>query len=536
VESGKSETLKIRRINLAERLYRVTGAGIYRDTVLTGEPPPLREPLLNAQVFGSDSVVNAVYRGKLHWFWGDTNRPAYVLGNFHVPGAVSELPGKGGLDPAVGVDLRYYVDENGFARSTCKMEGEGPTWIDGLTVLRDDDGKERMFAAYAKVKPPLTVYRRGLAEWNDEEERFEHIASFDNVPLHSVGHTFQREEDGVRYVYFSNPFPLRRVPATSEAIRDPQQYEAYTCLKEGSRLDDPQLDRDRSGQLRYSWKRGTPPIGPGDQAKLVHEGRAKQSELLLQLRDRDTGKAVTAHGGSVYWNEYRRRWVMIAVEIYGSSLLGEVWHAEADAPEGPWCYAVKVVTHDKYSFYNPKQHPMFDQEGGRLVYFEGTYTHTFSGNTDVTPRYDYNQIMYRLDLGDPRVPLPVAVYSRDGDAIPDRFRAGLSPEGEFKWSDVAFFAFDRPADNVVPIYAVSGEDGAMRLSREPAEQLNDAPLFYAIPPDAADRPEATVPLLEFLNSGSGRFAYSADPNWRRDGFRRSEGPLAYVWPNPADRN
>jgi hypothetical protein len=48
-------------------------------------------------------------------------------------------------------------------------------------------------------------------------------------------------------------------------------------------------------------------------------------------------------------------------------------------------------------------HPFFDQEGGRIIYFEGTYASTFSGNTNPTPRYDYNQIMYRLDLADPRL-------------------------------------------------------------------------------------------------------------------------------------
>jgi hypothetical protein len=94
---------------------------------------------------------------------------------------------------------------------------------------------------------------------------------------------------------------------------------------------------------------------------------------------------------------------MIGLETFGSSLLGEVWYAEAEIPEGPWSAAVKIVTHDKYSFYNPKQHPMFDQRGGQLIYFEGTYTHTFSGNPDQTPRYDYNQIMYMLDLSDQRL-------------------------------------------------------------------------------------------------------------------------------------
>src|SRR6185436_14141225 len=129
------------------------------------------------------------------------------------------------------------------------------------------------------------------------------------------------------------------------------------------------------------------------------EGHLKPEETLLHLQDIDTGKPVLTGSGSVCWNAYRKRWVMIAVQTFGSSMLGEVWYAEADTPLGPWVYARKVVTHEKYSFYNPKQHPFFTNDGGRVLFFEGTYTHTFSGNSDATPRYDYNQVMYRLDLG-----------------------------------------------------------------------------------------------------------------------------------------
>jgi len=75
---------------------------------------------------------------------------------------------------------------------------------------------------------------------------------------------------------------------------------------------------------------------------------------------------------------------------------------------GPWRYAVKVATHDRMSFYNPKQHPAFAKDGGKVIYFEGTYTHDFSGNPDTTPRYEYNQVMYRLDLADARLRLPAA--------------------------------------------------------------------------------------------------------------------------------
>lgn len=66
--------------------------------------------------------------------------------------------------------------------------------------------------------------------------------------------------------------------------------------------------------------------------------------------------------------------------------------------EGPWTKAVKVASHDQYSFYNPMIHPVFGADAGRTLLLEGTYTTSFSGNQNPAPRYDYNQILYRLDL------------------------------------------------------------------------------------------------------------------------------------------
>src|SRR5262245_33681621 len=43
VKPGGSAQLKIKRLNIAERLYRVTGQGIYRDSVLLGREPPIKE-------------------------------------------------------------------------------------------------------------------------------------------------------------------------------------------------------------------------------------------------------------------------------------------------------------------------------------------------------------------------------------------------------------------------------------------------------------------------------------------------------------
>ena len=103
---------------------------------------------------------------------------------------------------------------------------------------------------------------------------------------------------------------------------------------------------------------------------------------------------------------------MIASEVLGATVLGEIWYAEADRPEGPWVQARKIITHankpgDAHDFYNPTQHPFFDRDGGRVIYLEGTYVNTFSGNPHPTPYYEYNQIMYRLDLSDPQLKLAV---------------------------------------------------------------------------------------------------------------------------------
>ncbi len=315
--------------------------------------------------------------------------------------ATSELPGKGGLDPDVGIDLDYLVDANGFARPTAKFPGPGPCWLSGLIVLKDN-GRERLFATYARVEGFLDIYERGLAEFDDAKQRFEKRVTFakDQSAL-PIGHPFLHRDAGTEYVYYANPYPTVRVQATPGHLLRPETYEAWTCLAEGTRLEQGKVTRDDGGKLAISWKRNTPPVGPAEQAKLLKKGVIKEAEMPWPLKDAATGKRVFAHSGSVAWNDHRRQWIMIAVESGGTSALGEVWYAEAPAPLGPWILAHKIVSHERYSFYNPKQHPLFDK--GRWLYFEGTYTQMFSGNPEATPRYEYNQIMYKLDLDDPRL-------------------------------------------------------------------------------------------------------------------------------------
>jgi hypothetical protein len=360
VKPGGESTIEVERVNIAERLYRITGAGLYDHSVRAGLAVPLYEPLMNALVLGSDSAHVTPWKGKLFWIWGDTNRPGYPLGNFQVPGAVSYLPESGGLDPEIGIDLSYFKDEKGFAKKLAPLPGKGPTWLTGLVSLPDREGEERLVAHFVKVRKGLEIYRRGLCEWDEEKEEFSEVLRFSEEQESTpTGHPFRVTEGGRTFLVFADPVPFLRIADSYEAWKDPGQYEA---------LDTPE-----------------------------------------DFHDTGTGARVRPHRGSITWNEHRNRWVMIFTESGGkSSYLGEVWYAEAKAYSGPWNRCVRVVTHDDYSFYNPVQHPEFARDGGRRIYFEGTYTTTFSKNPVKTPKYNYNQVLYALDLDDERL-LPARV-------------------------------------------------------------------------------------------------------------------------------
>ncbi len=326
IEPGATRELRVRRTMIAERLYRLTGEGIYRDSVMAGLPVAMEEPMMNALVLGQDTVSAAVYRGKIFWIWGDTIGPAYW--NFSVSAATSDL----GDDPAVAVNYSYFTDSDGRARPMLPLEGEGLVWIEGLIPMMDSDGEERLIATYTRQDGLQFPDECGLALFDDATQMFH---PWVQVPCrdHAISsHPFLH--DGYWYLY-----PWLRVPNDWSAIQDPSQWET------------------RDIQLPSNAKRPS----------------------------------------CVVWNEYRKRWILLLEDT------GDVYYAEATQPEGPYGRAVKIIHHDQYNFYNVATHTFFNKEGGREIYVEGTYTDSFSGATERTPRYNYNQVMYRLRLDDPRL-------------------------------------------------------------------------------------------------------------------------------------
>ncbi len=387
---GEKVEVPILRLNLAERMYRITGQGIYRDSTLLGQPVPLPRANFN-QVLGQDSVQAVRWKNRVFWLWGDTERVDYPLGHFHSTCAWSDLIEKGGLSVEEGIHLEYLTDDQGKLRHMMPSQEPGAVWIFGLLVVADADGKDHLVGHYGRYKDLGTRLEHGICEFDEAQGIF--------VPMvllgdefewqHPQGNAFRHTEAGADWFYFGSAFATTRVAATYADVMNPGSYEALAWS---------------SKEKDYRWQKALPPVSQATEAALLAANQMPAERALLQLQDALTSKAVRIHRSSVAWNLHRRAWVMIGTQEAGEeSHLGEVWYAEAATPSGPWKKAVKVASHPRYSFYNPRQHPFLQQQDGRVLYFEGTYTQTFSGQPVKTPRYDYNQLMYRLDVDDMRL-------------------------------------------------------------------------------------------------------------------------------------
>ncbi len=405
---GQVSTIRLKRINIAERLCRLTGEGLYRDSLLLGYRSPQDSTSASGMVVGQDSVQATVFQNRVHWFWGDTNRLRYPLGLYRMAGATTPLPQKGQppFDPSKGIPFEYFVDKTGFSRAMMPLpqRPDGVVWVFSLCVVPNAKGTETLVAFYTRRKSLTEEVEKGIAVFDPIKAIFESVKV---LPLteswrHPNGHPIPYEEKGKKWLLMGSPNPNVRVPATFEAILDPTQYEAFTCAERGpdghSTL--PQLNKE--GRPIWVWQKELPPMDSKTEQKWVKEEKIKPKDTrFYPFNVKKTTERIVLHSGSVRWNSFRKKWILLAGQLGGSSsLLGEVWYSEADAPTGPFAKAIKVVTHEKQTFYNVCHHSFLDQDDGKWIYFEGTYTNDFSGNSWKTPRYNYNQVLYRLDLGD----------------------------------------------------------------------------------------------------------------------------------------
>ena len=137
------------------------------------------------------------------------------------------------------------------------------------------------------------------------------------------------------------------------------RWEAYTPLAPGTTLDDMNVDRDLDGRImyvgsvpdavwwgmglwlthggprcRYGWKKGTPPVFQAGQQTLIDAGDMHLHESAIRIRDAKSVACVQPNlfRGSVHWNAFRQRYIMISGEFFGEgSVDGEVWCADPTA-------------------------------------------------------------------------------------------------------------------------------------------------------------------------------------------------------------
>ncbi|MCA8962284.1 MAG: hypothetical protein KDC38_17285 [Planctomycetes bacterium] len=363
-EPGETRTVQVKRTSIARRLGRSTGAGLFAESQRFGDAQDWPE----SGIWGCDSVQVVVHRGRLFWGWGDTTISSYPLGVFHMTGATTVRRPLSSFEPPLRLRFDLLDDGTGKPVAIAPMPGDGPTWVAGCVSLPAANGETRMVGSYIKVRKPMNAYESGLCVWNDETRRFERWRKLwsesegRDAPRMPEGHAVAwRDAKSEEWILFGNPFPALRVPATFEAWQDASRWEPLT----------PQA-------------------------------------TVISSHD---GAPVKPHSGSIAWNARRGRWVAVFTESFGRpSAFGEVWYAEAPTPTGPWGAAVKILSHDHYTFYNPRLLPELVEDDAPFLLFEGTYSQQFADSPQPTPRYDYNQVLYRLDLDDPAL-----ISAREGE-------------------------------------------------------------------------------------------------------------------------
>lgn len=355
--AGGTIRIEVERRNIAKRLGRLTGGGLFAESQKLG----IESPGSESGIFGCDSVLMANDGKDLFWLWGDTTLPGYPLGIFHSTAATTPDRFKTKFEPPFFMNFKHFRDPDGKVRGVADIKGEGPTWLTGMIGLPSTSGGfRRLVATYSKIKAPLEEYEVGLCVWNPDEKSFKThrvlwTKGMAGKGLLPKGHPFLWKDAAEKeWTLFGDPFPTMRCPASFEAWEDPT-----------------------------TWEKLPEPAAP---------------------RSAEDGSEVKPHRGSVAWNPFRKKWITVFTQHFGKpSAFGEIWYAEADVPTGPWGKAVKILTHDNYTFYNPRIHPELTPDDASFIVFEGTYTAEFADRPNPTPRYNYNQILYRLDLDDPKL-------------------------------------------------------------------------------------------------------------------------------------
>ncbi|HVJ47485.1 MAG TPA: hypothetical protein VM511_13930, partial [Luteolibacter sp.] len=225
---GGKVKIEVERRNVAKRLGRLTGAGLFAEQENLGGSPPVPE----TGVFGCDSVLMGRYGNRLFWLWGDTTVPDYPLGVFDSTAATTPLRPVTKFEPPLSIRFEHFRNHEGKPRGVAKMPGDGPTWLAGMISIGGGNAPDSLVATYSKIKGHVDEYEIGLCKWDEASQSFKPekvlwTASQGAKPaLLPRGHPVRwTDPGGKRWILFGDPFPEMRCPDNYASWSDPGTWE-----------------------------------------------------------------------------------------------------------------------------------------------------------------------------------------------------------------------------------------------------------------------------------------------------------------------
>lgn len=518
---------------IAIRLYRINGPGIFRDRVLLGQSSSQG---LNADMMSQDGPMTTIYQGRVYWTFGDTNHESAGHSNYRGSAAASSVPD----DPERWFPLTYVHQIDGREASIApasEFDNEGAlAWPGGLASVPDAGGTERLYSTFRIMNPRtgFDTLALGLGRYNDTTHIFERKLWFDLArPTQPGAHAFKVTSGTQSFLYYEN---LTRIAATEDGLLHPENYETFTPLR-----PDGTAEHDDTGRIRYRWRAQTAELS-GD--NVTGSGASNRERLYGELRDArlepGAPHRVPIKASARDYNSFRKRYVEVITEDQPAFVpLDATWYTEADTPMGPWVYARRITGAGSRSIYNPTIAPLRKNDGAQL-FFAAVYAAPYIP-TPPLPYYNYSVVMHMLDVSDLRTALPVPVYELTG-ADNASFRLGTKAAvhpGMPAELPAPFFAYDRPAANTVPAYLVGAScrpDHGLLVGHQPALPQRYEPDFYVLPGTVRNGPDDSVALYEYsLGFYPPYHVYAVDGAPEPVGFTKNPTPVARVLTNPMSR-
>jgi hypothetical protein len=444
IKPGKTFKLKIKRKQLAQRLYRITGAGRYNNSILAGltQRIPTRN-LLPGKVIGQDSLIAIPWNNELWCFYGDT----IGLNSYNFSASCATLPLKSNrYDPEKFLPLKYKVDEYGFARPMIKTGKKGFTWIEYVLPVKIDSIKsqsEALLAKYVQHETLNKVAESGFAIMTRSSKNFKIIKKLNANKHHRCIHPYPVKTASQSFFLLS---PKRMVSPGLKNIINQQKHFYFSPATENSSQEFSvlkkkkyRLNRNKEQKLVYKWQQGAWHFDSKGKKQLFAP-KIMPAEALFSPIDLDSGKRIIKFTGSIVYNQYLKTWIAINQGLEP----GQITFSTSDTPTGPWTFARTITEFSNYNLYNPIIHPWFEIDQGRSILFEGTYTWFFSSSEKKTPWADYNQMMFKLDLTQPELQMPKPVYRLPSNTETGELAMAEQLYEKESWNkveDIAFFAF-----------------------------------------------------------------------------------------------